>query len=101
MANFDRAEIMGRAWALFREIYKYPRISFSSIGRPCFNYCLRKAWEEARERKANAALSPSYRSAEIERLKELLELAPYSDALNYPSREDVLRRHIRALQVAA
>lgn len=101
MAKFDRAEIMGRAWALFREIYKYPSISFSDIGRRCFNYCLRKAWEEARERNASAAVLPSVRSAEIERLKGLLELAPYSDARNYSGRADALQNRIRALQEAA
>jgi hypothetical protein len=40
---------MTRAWAIVRETYSYPRISFRSIGRPCFARALREAWKEARQ----------------------------------------------------
>jgi hypothetical protein len=32
MPKFNRKAIMARAWAIFRETYKYPSIKFSSIG---------------------------------------------------------------------
>ena len=34
MSNVNRTVIMTRAWAIFRQTYCYPRIKFSSIGRP-------------------------------------------------------------------
>jgi hypothetical protein len=36
MSKFDRRALMARAWAIFRETYKYPAIKFSSIGWKCF-----------------------------------------------------------------
>ncbi|GEP00638.1 hypothetical protein GCM10007887_04420 [Methylobacterium haplocladii] len=44
-----RANIMARAWELFRKRYNYPRTPFRSIGRACFASALKAAWAEARE----------------------------------------------------
>ena len=49
MPKFNRKAIMARAWAIFRETYKYPAIKFSGIGWKCFGWALRTAWAEARE----------------------------------------------------
>jgi hypothetical protein len=49
MPKIDRAALMRRAWAIFRQTYKYPLIKFQDIGRGCFAWALRRAWEEARE----------------------------------------------------
>jgi hypothetical protein len=66
MPKFDRAAVMRRAWAIFRQIYKYPLIKFSDIGRQCFAWALRKAWVESREAARVAALSPV---AKVERIE--------------------------------
>lgn len=48
MPKMDRAAVMRRAWAVFRETYRYPEITFKDIGRKCFAWALRKAWEAYR-----------------------------------------------------
>lgn len=101
MTKSNQAQIMTRAWAMFREAYGYPAIKFSSIGRPCFNYCLRKAWAESRESAKLAAVSLADRTAQIESLASALALAPYSDARNYSGRADAIQSRIDRLQEAA
>lgn len=101
MASFNRQNVMRRAWELFRATYHYPAIRFSSIGRDCFRYCLQKAWQEAREAARYAAIAPTVRAAQIERLNHALELAPYSDARNYSGRIDDIRQEISRLHAAA
>ena len=46
------SRVMRRAWQIFRETYHYPAVPFRSIGRPCFNSCLRQAWAEYRKARA-------------------------------------------------
>src|SRR3977135_35169 len=46
MPKIDRGALMPRAWAIFRQTYKYPQIKFSDIGRKCFAWALRQAWVE-------------------------------------------------------
>jgi hypothetical protein len=47
MAN-TFSTIMARAWEIFTETYRYPQAPFRSIGRRCFAWALRRAWEEHR-----------------------------------------------------
>lgn len=77
MPKFNRRAIMARAWAIFRETYKYPAIKFSSIGRACFGWALRKAWAEAREAVRLTAID---KAARIAVLNRTIELASYSRA---------------------
>ena len=49
MPKINRSALMTRAWAIFRQTYRYPQIKFSDIGRPCFAWALKQAWVEARE----------------------------------------------------
>ncbi|KRR20391.1 hypothetical protein CQ13_32420 [Bradyrhizobium retamae] len=59
---------MTRAWAIFRQTYRYPEIKFSDIGRKCFAWALRQAWIEARAAAQLAALSAT---AKVDRIKVL------------------------------
>jgi hypothetical protein len=69
MSKIDRAALMVRAWAIFRQTYSYPRIKFSDIGRKCFAWALRQAWVEAREAARVAALSLAAKADRIETLR--------------------------------
>jgi hypothetical protein len=62
MPKIDRSAVMRRAWENFRETYKYPQIKFSDIGRKCFAWALRKAWEEVREAARIAAIPAQHRA---------------------------------------
>ena len=53
----NNGSVMRRAWAIFRETYRYPAVPFRSIGRRCFASALRMAWAEAR-RAAELAATP-------------------------------------------
>jgi hypothetical protein len=97
----DRAEVMKRAWQLFRERYAYPKIAFSSIGRHCFDSCLKAAWQEAKERACYASIPPAERGSRIERLKWTLDLCRYSDARNGGDRAECIRAEISKLEAAA
>ena len=35
LPKIDRKTIMTRAWAIFRETYRYPQIKFADIGKFC------------------------------------------------------------------
>jgi hypothetical protein len=70
---------MARAWAIFRETYKYPAISFFSIGWKCFGWALRKAWAEARETARIATIPADVKAARIAVLNRTIELASYSE----------------------
>ena len=70
---------MARAWAIFRETYKYPAIKFSSIGWKCFGWALRTAWAEAREVARIADFPADVRAARIVALKRTIELASYGE----------------------
>lgn len=87
MPKFDRGAIMVRAWAIFREPYKYPAIKFSSIGRKCFGWALRKAWAEAREAARIAAIPAAEKAARIKVLERTIELAAYRESWPQASHE--------------
>lgn len=75
-----KAVIMRRAWAIFRQTYNFPRISFRSIGRRCFASCLRRAWDEAKRGAATATRSASElrnRAEDIRRQIADLTFAPF------------------------
>ncbi len=65
MPKPDRSAIMARAWAIFRQTYCYPCITFASIGWKCFASCLRAAWAEARKAMKIAAMAPAAKAARI------------------------------------
>jgi hypothetical protein len=56
----NRSLLMHRAWAIFRNTYRYPRIKFSDIGRKCFAWALRRAWAESWRKDAFWASRLSY-----------------------------------------
>jgi hypothetical protein len=77
MPEIDRCALKQRAWAIFRETYKYPLIKFKDIGRKCFAWALRRAWEEARESAQIAAIPMQVRAECIETLQGLIGRASY------------------------
>lgn len=79
MPKFNRKAIMARAWAIFRETYKYPAIKFSSIGWKCFGWALRTAWAEAREAARIADIPADEKAARIAVLTRTIELASYGE----------------------
>jgi hypothetical protein len=80
MPKIDRSAVMHRAWAIFRETYKYPRISFADIGRKCFGWALREAWAETREAARVAAIPAQERAERIETLQGLIASAGFIDS---------------------
>ena len=80
MPKFDRRALMSRAWAIFRETYKYPQIKFSDIGRSCFAWALKQAWMEARKAARVAALSSADKADRIETLHGLIARAGFIDS---------------------
>ena len=79
MPKIDRAALMRRAWAIFRETYKYPLIKFQDIGRACFAWALKKAWAEARQAARMVAIPRQERAERIETLHALIGRASYID----------------------
>jgi hypothetical protein len=79
MPKIDRSALMWRAWAIFRRTYKYPLIKFTDIGRKCFGWALKRAWEEAREAARIAAIPMQVRAEKIVALQDSIERASYID----------------------
>ena len=75
----DRKAIMARAWSIFRTVYKYPSIKFSSIGWKCFGACVRKAWAEAKDAARIAAIPAVEKVARIAILKDTIAFAPLGE----------------------
>lgn len=101
MPKIDRGALMRRAWAIFRETYKYPQIKFSDIGRQCFAWALRKAWVEAREAAQRAAMAPTAKADRIETLQTLIAHAGFIDSgPRWKETITVYRDEIRQLQAA-
>jgi hypothetical protein len=101
MPKINRAALMNRAWAIFRQTYLYPQIKFSDIGRKCFGWALRQAWVEARDAARLAALSPAAKAERIETLECLIAHAGFIDS--GPQWKATIRAHrdeIRRLQTA-
>jgi carotenoid cleavage dioxygenase-like enzyme len=80
VSKIDRKFVMSRAWAIFRQTYRYPQIKFSDIGRPCFAWALRQAWVEAREAARVAAMTPAAKADRIETLQTLIAHASFIDS---------------------
>jgi len=98
MPKIDRAALMARAWAIFRQTYQYPQIKFKDIGRHCFAWALKQAWIEARAAARLAALSETAKAERIEALETTIALADYIDGPRWKSTVAVCRDEIRALQ---
>src|ERR1700688_1906638 len=100
LPKIDRAAVMSRAWAIFRQTYCYPQIKFSDIGRKCFAWALRQAWVEAREAARVAALSSAAKAERIDTLHTLIAHAGFIDS--GPQWKATIRAHrdeIRQLAV--
>ena len=98
MPKIDRAAVMRRAWAIFRETYKSPQIKFSDIGRNCFAWALKEAWSEARRAARTAALSAEAKAERIETLQALIQQSDYIDGLTWHTAVQGYRDEIRQLQ---
>lgn len=101
MPKINRAALMIRAWAIFRQTYRYPQIKFSDIGRKCFAWALRQAWVEAKAAARIAALTPAAKAERIETLQSLIAHAGFIDS--GPLWKATIRAHrdeIRQLQAA-
>jgi hypothetical protein len=97
----NRTALMTRAWAIFRQTYRYPQIKFSDIGRNCFAWALRQAWVEAREAARLAAISPADKADRIESLQALIAHAGFIDSgPQWKATTRELRNEIRQLQGA-
>lgn len=79
MPKFDRADIMARAWSMFRETYSYPSMKFSSIGWKCFGSCVRRAWAEAKEVARFAAIPAPEKAARITALQDAIRFASFGE----------------------
>jgi hypothetical protein len=77
MPKINRAAVMTRAWAIFRQTYCYPQIKFSDIGRKCFGWAMKKAWAEYREANRVAAMSAEEKADRIESLNHLIARAGF------------------------
>ena len=101
MPKIDRAALMSRAWAIFRQTYRYPEIKFSDIGRNCFAWALRQAWVEAREAARVAAMTPAAKAERIETLQSLIQHAGFIDGGRlWKATITAHRDEIRQLQAA-
>jgi len=99
--KINRAPLMSRAWAIFRQTYCYPQIKFSDIGRHCFAWALKQAWVEAKEAARVAALSPVAKAERIETLQGLIQHAGYIDCgPHWKAAITAHRDEIRQLQAA-
>jgi hypothetical protein len=101
MPKINRAALMTRAWAIFRQTYCYPQIKFADIGRKCFAWALRQAWVEAREAARVVALSPAVKADRIETLRALIAHAGFIDSgPQWKATVSAHRDEIRQLQTA-
>ena len=77
MPKINRQAVMRRAWEILRETYHYPQIKFTSIGRPCFAWALRKAWHEAKSARAVALIPTDVRAKRIDELRWQIDRARF------------------------
>jgi hypothetical protein len=98
MPKIDRAAVMRRAWAIFRQTYKHPLIKFQDIGRGCFAWALRRAWEEAREAWRIAAIPAQVRAERIQALQTSIERASCIDGATWRATIAAYRVELRTLQ---
>ena len=99
MANtINRAAVMRRAWAIFRETYQYPSIPFKSIGRKCFAWAMKQAWAEVKEAARVAAIPADAKAARIETLQAAIEREYFNEQWQSASfRIESMRAEIRQL----
>ncbi|MBS7702697.1 hypothetical protein [Chelatococcus asaccharovorans] len=97
--SLDRAAIMRAAWAIFREVYRFPAVPFASIGRKCFAWALREAWRRGREKARAALVKPEARKAEVIRLHREIEVLDFADTFTAADnrRREALRDQIDRL----
>jgi hypothetical protein len=101
MPKFDRGALMRRAWAIFRQTYRYPQIKFQDIGRNCFAWALKQAWRETRESARIAAIPAQMRAERIQTLQDSIERAAYIDhGPTWRATIAAYRNEIRQLQAA-
>lgn len=99
MPKIDRADVMRRAWAIFRRTYKFPAIKFNDIGRKCFAWALRQAWVEVREAARLAALSATAKADRTAALEDSIALAGFIDSgPRWKATVTACRDEIRALR---
>jgi hypothetical protein len=98
MPKINRGALIRRAWAIFRQTYKYALIKFSDIGRKCFAWGLRRARTEAGESAWVAAMSARARAERVELLQILISLADYiDDSSSWRTTVAAYRQEIRLL----
>lgn len=102
LSIFNRAEIMRRAWALFRTNYDYRGAGkgtpFLCIGRKCLAWCIKEAWRLAKEAARIAAIPAVVKAERIAWLKiEIEKLAYLPFGIQIADRRDALESEIRKL----
>jgi hypothetical protein len=99
MPKIDRRAVMARAWEIFRQTYCYPQIKFADIGRKCFGWALKRAWNEAREAARVGALSETAKADRIQTLKRLISRTSFIDSgPQWKAAVDAYRNEIQQLQ---
>ena len=96
-----KSQMMVRAWEIFRQTYRYPQIKFSDIGRKCFGWAMKEAWDEYREANRVAAMTAEQKADRIECLRILIDHAGY--ICSGPQWKATITRHrdeLRQLQAA-
>lgn len=92
----DRRAVMCRAWDLMRRVYQFGQLRFSSIGRQCLGWCVRKAWAEARDEISRWSIPAAEKAARIADLRRELSSLVYIDDWRHADRrrreieEDIL-----------
>ncbi len=82
----DRRAVMCRAWELMRTFYHLGELPFSSIGRQCLGWCLRKAWAEARGEIRRRSIPAAERAERIADLENELSFLVYIDDWRHADR---------------
>ena len=96
--SLSASGVMARAWAIFAKTYNFPAIPLHSIGRHCFTWALRQAWNEAKFAAALAATSSEALQAQVDRIdRELSELKYRGFSCNVTKRQDELHTLARPL----
>jgi hypothetical protein len=97
----DKRAIMTAAWAIFRQTYNYPAITFASIGRQCFAWALKEAHRRARVAAKAAAIPAPVREARIAALQVAAVRAVYADSFRQTQAElAAIQTEMTALRAA-
>lgn len=90
----NRQNVMRRAWAIFRQTYNYPALSWKSVeysDRRCFGSCLRCAWAELREATRLSSISGDVKAARSKALSHEMMLLTF--------REDYRAAQVRRCEI--